>query len=160
MQEALLEEGNASDQQEIAEVFAAGETGPDRRQSNEAATPLPVLLPMAEGNAGDGMPETVGESVSCTPAEAPPQKPEATETDAEAEMCIGHARIKINIPRLLIKQSLSATHEHRYKLAGGLAAETLKKYPDLMSSLSTDPVPIWLEIRDFVMTRLTHAGGM
>jgi len=86
--------------------------------------------------------------------------PEPEERDTVDEICIGHERIRIHIPRQLMKQSLSANHEHRYKLAGGLAAETIKRYPHLISSLSTDPVPIWLQIRDFVMNRMTHAAGV
>ena len=41
-------------------------------------------------------------------------------------------------------------------MAGALAAETMKNNPQLMTSYLADPVPIWQEIRDFVLTRITH----
>ena len=88
------------------------------------------------------------------------EESEHAKRDSEAEMCIGRVRIKINFPEHLMKQSLSSSQEHRFKLAGGIAAETLRKYPHLITSDSTDPVPIWLEIRDFVLNRITHASHM
>jgi type II secretory pathway predicted ATPase ExeA len=179
--EARSEEVKVPDQQEVAEAFAAHETevvkapdqqeiteavtiqerAPDHPQSNVEAAFSPEFYPMARGNTGDGMSEpTGGEPAPCTPIDGRQEKPETAETGSEAEMSIGHVKIKIDIPNHLIKQSLSASNEHRYKLAGGLAAETMKKHPHLMSPLSADPVPIWLEIRDFVLNRLNHAGAM
>ena len=158
-QEALSEGDKEPDRQEVTEASAAQEREPDHAESDLEAALSPRLSPMMEGNAGDGISEpTGGGFVSCTQIEGLQEKPETAEMDSEAEMSIGHVKIKIHIPKHLMKQSLSASHENRYKLAGGLAAETLKKYPHLMSPLSPDPVPIWLEIRDFVLTRLTHAG--
>jgi hypothetical protein len=59
-----------------------------------------------------------------------------------------------------LKQSLSFSTEHRYKVAGGLAAETLKNNPQLMTSQFCDPVPVWQEIRDFVFSRITQGSNM
>jgi hypothetical protein len=74
-------------------------------------------------------------------------------------MSIGQVKIKINFSKQLLKQSLSSTQENRFKLAGGLAAETLKKHPHLIVSQSVDPVPIWVEIRDFVLNRMADESG-
>ena len=90
----------------------------------------------------------------------PQEAPVRTEGTAEMEMCIGKARIRIDLPDHLLKQSLAITAEHRFKLAGGLAAETLRKHPDLIASQSIDPVPIWVAIRDFVLNRMSHAAGV
>ncbi len=100
-----------------------------------------------------------GTGISFLAAEPPPVKPEQEEPDSAEEICIGQNRITIDIPQHLMRQSLSFSQEHRFKLAGGLAAETLKKHPHLIASHSVDPVPIWVEIRDFVLDRMTHASG-
>jgi MSHA biogenesis protein MshM len=118
-------------------------------------------------------------SRKCTREEVPPEMPEMADKrdepvasdmntaegggsnsmDSAEEMCIGRDRITIDIPQHLMRQSLSSSPEHRFKLAGGLAAETLKKHPHLIASHSVDPVPIWLEIRNFVLDRMTHASS-
>ncbi|MDA8126976.1 MAG: AAA family ATPase [Deltaproteobacteria bacterium] len=180
-QENLAEGKDALDHLEVIETLVAQERELDRREpvrqepayeedieemqaeqqeeAEEAVVDPPISLQVQESAEEELSAPAAVESVSLAPEEAPPAEPEATQLDSEAEMCIGQVKIKIQIPEQLLKQSLSASHEHCYKLAGGLAAETLKKYPDLMSSLSSDPVPVWMEIRDFVMTRLTHAGA-
>jgi general secretion pathway protein A len=131
--------------------------GDPERLEGAAAAPSSPEPPASLEEARQVAEET---AAPCPSGRAEAPLPAAAEADTEAEMCIGHARITIQIPRQLIKQSLSASREHRCKLAGGLAAETLKKNPQLISSLSADPVPVWLEIRDFVMSRLACAGGM
>lgn len=139
-------------------VKAGGSDGVDMKE-----TPyLPQADPSEERqNAENGLPFQATENfMSFTPPEGSPQKPEEEEADSEAEMSIGHVRIKVHFPRQLIKQSLSSTQEHRFKLAGGLAAETLRKHPDLLASRDADPVPIWEEIRNFVLNRINHAGRM
>jgi type II secretory pathway predicted ATPase ExeA len=123
--------------------------------------PQPETDTEAEEPASGTIPEpSAAELLAFVPRPEPQRQPEPAETDTEEEMSIGPVRIRIQIPRHLLKQSRSASNEHRYRLAGGLAAETLKKNPELVSSLSADPVPIWLEIRDFVLNRMTHAGGI
>lgn len=152
--------GGAPAAGEAAPPFTAEQRGPDHPRGDGDAAFSPEMSPAAGRRAAEGMPEAAsGGAWPCPKPEGLPEKPKTAEMDSEAEMSIGHARIKIQIPKQLLKQSLSASCEHRYKLAGGLAAETLKKYPDLVSSLSADPVPVWLAIRDFVLTRLPDAGG-
>jgi len=69
---------------------------------------------------------------------------------------IGKFKIsKINIPPYIIHEGKSTTQEHRLKLAGVLAAETLKKYPQLIeSSPSADPVSVWNEARNLILNRI------
>jgi type II secretory pathway predicted ATPase ExeA len=88
------------------------------------------------------------------------KEPEQGETCNEAEMRIGNISVRIKFPEHLLKQSLSFSTEHRYKVAGGLAAETLKNNPQLMTSQFCDPVPVWQEIRDFVFSRITQGSNM
>ena len=99
------------------------------------------------------------DSVAVMAQEEAPREPEQEEADSEAEMSIGQFKIKINLPRQLMVQSLSSSQEYRYKLAGGVAAETLKKHHHLIASQLVDPVPIWVEIRDFVLNRMAHESG-
>jgi type II secretory pathway predicted ATPase ExeA len=87
------------------------------------------------------------------------QPPPGEERDSEIEISIGDTQIRIRIPSHLLRQSRSASDEHRFRLAGGLAAETLRNNPHLVSSLSMDPVPIWLQIRDVVLDRMSHADA-
>jgi hypothetical protein len=91
-------------------------------------------------------------------AAGPPEKP--APVVSAMEICIGQSRITIDLPEHLLQQSLSSTQENRFKLAGGLAAETLRKHPHLIESQSVDPVPIWVAIRDFVLNRMSHAAGV
>jgi MSHA biogenesis protein MshM len=128
--------------------------------SGEGAFVSQKLLPGGQGDAGGGLPDRVTGDVSpVMPREESPEEPERTEPDSEAEMSIGQIKIKINFPKQLMKQSLSSTQENRFKLAGGLAAETLKKHAYLITSQSVDPVPIWVEIRDFVLNRMADESG-
>jgi type II secretory pathway predicted ATPase ExeA len=141
--------------QEIAECGVTNHT-----VSGEAACVSQEILPGGHGDAGGGLPDRAAGDVSpVTPWEESPGEPERAEPDSEAEMSIGQVKIKINFPKQLMKQSLSSTQEHRFKLAGGLAAETLKKHPYLIASQSVDPVPIWVEIRDFVLNRMADESG-
>jgi general secretion pathway protein A len=63
-------------------------------------------------------------------------------------------KIKIDIPPHVLEQTQSANTEHRRKIAGVLAAQTLEKNPQLTASPSVDPVSIWSEILSVIMKRL------
>jgi hypothetical protein len=99
-------------------------------------------------------------SVSQMDASPASGEQEPTLNDSVEEIEIGNCKIRIDFPELLLRQSLSSTLEHRAKLAGALAAETLKKNPQLITAYSTDPVPIWQEIRNFVLTRFNSASAL
>jgi hypothetical protein len=90
------------------------------------------------------------------PAETPEPLPEAPsiKKDILEEMEIGGIKVTINIPYHIVEQAQSSTHEHRIKIAGALAAQVLKKYPELTSTPSGDPISIWSDIREFVANRL------
>jgi hypothetical protein len=74
------------------------------------------------------------------------------------EARIGKFKIRIGIPVQLIRQARQSTRENRLKMAGGLAAQTLQKYPQLTFSTSADPVAVWSEIRNFILTTLEGTG--
>ncbi len=154
-------EASAGDQAEPEKGTDVGMTGPE---SVPTAFIPRETSPTEKEDQKEALPdEAARPPIYLVPPVAPsPEEPQPQHAamDAEAEMCIGQVKIKIHFPTQLMKQSCSSTQEHRFKLAGGLAAETLKKYPDLMASPSADPVPIWLEIRDFVLDRMSQAGRM
>jgi type II secretory pathway predicted ATPase ExeA len=84
------------------------------------------------------------------------EKPaELSEEDAEKAK-IGKFKIgKINIPSHIIREAKASTKEHRTKLAGVLAAQILKKYPQLVKSIpSADPVSVWSETKDLILNKL------
>ncbi|MCF6149514.1 MAG: AAA family ATPase [Candidatus Kuenenia sp.] len=74
--------------------------------------------------------------------------------DDIAETEIGECKLRIILPSDLIQQAQSTTQEHRLKLAGAMAAKTLKENPQLTKSPYADPVSIWSEIRDLVLSKI------
>ena len=156
----MPEMANTKDEIEVGVMNNAEGGGASSTVPAETALVSHAPLPGEPRNTGEELSDQGTRDVmSFLPPEPPPEKPEQGETDSAEEICIGHDRITINIPKHLMRQSLSSTQEHRFKLAGGLAAETLKKHPHLIASQSVDPVPIWVEIRDFVLDRMTHASS-
>lgn len=72
------------------------------------------------------------------------------------ELEIGEVKICLNIHPDLIAEAKTGTEEFRVKLAGVLAAQALKKYPELTASPAVDPVNIWSEIRGHVLKKFDH----
>ena len=72
------------------------------------------------------------------------------------ELEIGEVKISLNIHPDLIAEAKTGTEEFRVKLAGVLAAQALKKYPELTASPAVDPVNIWSEIRGHVLKKFDH----
>ena len=79
-----------------------------------------------------------------------------TEEDDIEELKIGGSRFWINFPSRLIQQAKYSDHEQCKELAGTIAAQTLKKNPQLARSLSADPVPVWGEIKSFVLNKFAQ----
>jgi general secretion pathway protein A len=88
--------------------------------------------------------------------EPPPPAPETAPPppDEPDVATIAGFKIKIDIPPHILEQTQSANTEHRRKIAGVLAAQTLEKNPQLTASPSVDPVSIWSEILSVIMKRL------
>jgi type II secretory pathway predicted ATPase ExeA len=101
--------------------------------------PVPELLPE---QAGAPM---IGESSE----EAPPPSKEISK-----EASIERLNIKIDIPLQIFEQARSSPKEYCSKLAGALAAQTLKQHPELTASPSVDLVSLWSEIRELVLHKL------
>lgn len=80
--------------------------------------------------------------------------PEVPPAEVCEEAIIGKYKIKIGLPLHLIKQAASTTREDRVKLAGSLAAQTLEKYPQLTVESVHDPVALWSEIKNLILSAL------
>jgi type II secretory pathway predicted ATPase ExeA len=98
-------------------------------------------------------------------AGAEPAAETATRLEAETvfpadpgpeELEIGEVKISLNIHPDLLAEAKTGTEEFRVKLAGVLAAQALKKYPELTASPAVDPVNIWSEIRGHVLKKFDH----
>jgi hypothetical protein len=101
--------------------------------------------------------ETQKPTAEATMAVAEPKPVEEvplTKKEVEEVMEVSGVKVTINIPFHLIEEAQSSTPEYRMKVAGALAAQVLKKYPEVTSLPSVDPVTIWNDIRKFIMTRL------
>lgn len=79
--------------------------------------------------------------------------PQETKEEGE-EVCIGKYGINVNIPPHIMEQAQTFTEEHRSKLAGVLAAQTMQRHPQLTGSADIDPVTIWSDIRECILLRL------
>lgn len=89
--------------------------------------------------------------------ESPPSPVSATpsEPSIEAEeVTIGKYGINVSIPPHIMEQAQTYTEEHRSKLAGVLAAQTMQKHPQLTVSVDMDPVTIWSDIRECILLKL------
>lgn len=77
-----------------------------------------------------------------------------TEKEGFGEMEIGTMKVRVNVPVHLIERAQSLNRESRIRVAGAVAAQTLQRHPQLVSSNLSDPVHIWGEIREFVLNML------
>ena len=97
--------------------------------------------------------EPSAEEVSEPEVHAPEEPSPATKEIAK-EVEIHGLKILIKIPNYLVEQSKTASPEHRMKIAGVLAAQVLKNYPEMISSQSVDPISVWSDIREVVMAEI------
>ena len=80
-------------------------------------------------------------------------KPISRRSPSRKSWEIGEVKINLNIhPDLIAKPD--GTEEFRVKLAGVLAAQALKKYPELTASPAVDPVIFAASIRGHVLKKL------
>jgi len=119
---------------------------------------LPTILPPKEEPLAPKahpapIPVSALESAPSVEAAAP-----IPEESGQEDLKIGEVEIMLNIHPDLIAEAKTGTEEFRVKLAGVLAAQALKKYPELTASPAVDPVNIWSEIRGHVLKKLDHPG--
>jgi hypothetical protein len=125
----------------------------------QAASPLAVEALVPEVLAAP-LPDLVAESSKTEVAETAPEPEPRLEAETvipvesvPEELEIGEIKISLNIHPDLLAEAKTGTEEFRVKLAGVLAAQALKKYPELTASPAVDPVNIWSEIRGHVLKK-------
>ncbi len=113
----------------------------------KSAPPLELMTEPAEAEVAHPAPESEPklEAEPVIPVEPLPE-----------ELEIGEVKISLNIHPDLLAEAKTGTEEFRVKLAGVLAAQALKKYPELTASPAVDPVNIWSEIRGHVLKKFDH----
>ncbi len=79
-------------------------------------------------------------------------RPETNDESWETD--IGSFHIKISIPLEVLQQAGASSTEKRVKMAGSLAAQTLQNYPQLAYSSSHDPVTLWGDITQSILSVL------
>ncbi len=168
------EEGDAEfgNKMEGVSPFIQQESVPIREQSARRVQPaegigegksLGVqegLLAGKEDTKISGTREGVQERMAALSQKRISEEPVKTMANCPDELEIHGCKIKIDFSEDLLKQSKSSTVEYRFKMAGMLAAEALKKNSQLISSYTVDPVPIWQEIRDYVLNRFNQTEMM
>jgi type II secretory pathway predicted ATPase ExeA len=89
-----------------------------------------------------------------SPLLPPPEAAPCESKEEGEEVSINKYGINVNIPPHIMEQAQSFTDEHRSKLAGVLAAQTMQKHPQLTGSVDIDPVTIWSDIRECILLKL------
>jgi hypothetical protein len=67
---------------------------------------------------------------------------------------IGGHRVKLGIPKDILKQVKSFNRESANKSAGFWAAQIMKNNPELTRSFQADPVHLWNEIKENILKKI------
>jgi type II secretory pathway predicted ATPase ExeA len=141
---------------------AAPEPLTGETEMEKAAAPLMVETREPEVKTTPP-PDLVTEAAQTLAAETAPEPGPRLEAETvipvesvPEELEIGEVKISLNIHPDLLAEAKTGTEEFRVKLAGVLAAQALKKYPELTASPAVDPVNIWSEIRGHVLKKFDH----
>ena len=70
------------------------------------------------------------------------------------EIDIGGNRFQLDLSSSLMQQAITSDQVQRYKLAGTIAAQALKTNKELTKAASADPIPIWNEIKNFILFKI------
>jgi general secretion pathway protein A len=157
---ASLAEGKIEAEELIQEV-AMEEEAEEEEVEEEKVTPL-MEIPQERQEESEIAASEVSEEKKIVPIREEPKIDTAKPSEKLVASAMGDTTTKIgkfkisrlNIPPYIIKQAKSSTKEHRFKLAGVLAAQTLKKYPQLKPTSVADPVTIWSDIRDLILHKM------
>lgn len=81
----------------------------------------------------------------------------AVDEDGQDEVNIGGRRFQLDISSNLIEEARSSDQDQCNKLAGTIAAQALRDNSELTKvAASADPVPIWNEIKKFVLCKISR----
>lgn len=130
-----------------SEALSIPEAPPEPHRLNGHPVELAPLLAEAPPDLAEP-PVRALEPAGVTPARVEPAPAEEVEINA--------VKIQLPINPDLIAEAQSGSEEFRVKLAGVLAAQTLKRYPELTASPAVDPVNLWSEIRGHVLKKFDY----
>jgi type II secretory pathway predicted ATPase ExeA len=119
------------DVHQTAEKVMVEEMAPVPRPADEPVEPMPESVTPITAQRCDDVPEEICE-----------------------ETWIGNLKIRIEIPQNVVIQARTSTRAQKMKLAGGLAAETLQRYPQLTGPSISDPVSLWNDITNVILSTL------
>jgi general secretion pathway protein A len=116
------------------------------------------VAPKVEEQPSEQAAEPVAQA-SAEPATALAEEPFAPAVEEQPpetmpftrELEINGFKIVIDIPDHIAGQAKAASPEQRAKIAGVLAAQVLKNYPEMIASQSADPITVWSDVRKAVM---------
>jgi len=144
----VLEESDSLDlQTPFSEDKEEEETGPVLEESDS----LDLQTPFSEDEE-----ETVPVLEKADSSELPTypeESPSAIEEGID-EIKIGENKVTVNLPSDFIEKAKASDQDDLAKMAGVMAAQTMKENPQLTESLVADPVPIWDEIKNFILRKI------
>ena len=73
---------------------------------------------------------------------------------------IAGIHVVVDIPSEIRQKALYSNKEQCMKSAGFIAAQVLRKYPELTADPSADPIVLWSDIRNILLERLVQQGEM
>jgi type II secretory pathway predicted ATPase ExeA len=131
---------------EAQAIAPAGETpAPDATAPSSTPNASEPAVPAMEEPTAEKAPEPFIQAAT---------EPSPEKNNIEKEIEIHGLKVLIDIPSYIVEQSKNEPREHRMKIAGALAAQVLKKYPEIIASQYVDPITIWSDIRDAVMAEI------
>jgi hypothetical protein len=166
------------DSEDISETITVQETEPEHPKAAEEVQEIPKVItpqknatsvtPPAE-NLKDkskviSQPETAPEisihkidvstKKSIERLNALTKKFADKEEEVFEDVLIGSHKVKLTIPKHIIKQGASSGRESANKLAGYWAAQIMKNNKQLTGSPLIDPVAVWNEIKDAILSKM------
>ena len=117
-------------------------------------TTEPITVPVSHSGAGSGTGD-----YGCTAQHVKNRAEDKTVQPAEVsrvdeEIAINQYGVNVNIPADVIDESHACSDEQITKLAGILAAQTIQKNPRITATWGVDPLAVWSEIREAILSRL------
>jgi len=98
--------------------------------------------------------QPIHDDLETTPPKAASQESDLDSEKVSTKPKAGKLKIKVKIPPHIIQQAKSFSKEYRYKLAGILAAQALKKHSELNISPSDDPLSVWNKAKNTILTEI------
>jgi len=87
------------------------------------------------------------------------EQPTKVEQEVYEEVFVCKQKVKMSIPDNIIRQAKLANSDSKNKLAGYWSAQVIKENPHVMHSPAVDPVSIWFEIKNIILSKFNDVSG-